>query len=131
MQPANTRVHVEHGAADTNEFWDVSLTPLQLSYAGVETQDMRGFSISLDLATGAIALNAGYAPGSQEHRDETSMFSEFEDAATQALYEHASGRNGDYGIFVETAREGEFVRQESLLALSIELDEHEADLDED
>lgn len=130
MQPENTKVHVYHGAAETNEFWDVILTPLQLSYAEVETEDMRGFSMFLDLKTGGVSLNEGYAPGSQPYREERSMFAEFDDSAVEALLEHVKGRTGDFGPFVQVAEEDREARLNRLEDLAIDLDEHEAGMDE-
>lgn len=130
-QHANTRVSIEHGTAETNEFWDVYLTPLQTTYANVQTEDMRGFSVALDLELGTLSLNAGYAPGSQQFDDERSMFAEFDDSAVEALLDHVRGRTGDYGCFVETATADRDARLNRLLDLSIDIDEHEADVEED
>lgn len=124
MDIDNTRVHIDHGGADTDEFWDVSLDPEQLSYAQVDGDERTGFSISLDLTTGEIELNAGYEPGSRPDKDEWSMFAEFRDSAVEALFEHVENRDG-FDAFIAMAKAEATDRHDRLVTLSIRLDEHE------
>lgn len=93
MANDNTHVHLDHGGADTDEFWDVGLSDLQLAHADVRDDSRRGFSMHVDPESGAVSLNEGYEPGSEPHGDESSMFAEFRDAAVEGLAAHARSRD--------------------------------------
>ena len=44
-------LYIEHGGADSNAFWDVSLSTRLLEHAGVETE-RTGLSVDIDAVTG-------------------------------------------------------------------------------
>lgn len=122
MANDNTRVHVEHGGADTDEFWDVGLSDLQLVHAGVQSDDRRGFSMHVDQESGAVELNPGYEPGSVPDREERSMFGEFRDAAVEELAAHAKSR-GILPAFVAMAESERDQRRERLDRMEDDLEE--------
>lgn len=100
-------------------FWEVSFNTLQLRHADIETEDMRTICVHVDETTGEISQSEGYAPGSRENRDETSLFSEFEDAIVREMVsDHRFASNAS---FLARAKEDEFRRGESLEVLEMNL----------
>lgn len=76
-----------------------------------------------------MTLNEGYAPGSQEHSDEESLFAEFEDAIVRELV--ADHRLADHATLLSRAAESAFQREELLAALDVALDDLRIDLEND
>jgi len=117
------------GDGHGESFWDVSFTDLQIRHAEVKTEDMRSICVSVDPETGSMTLSEAYAPGSQEHSDEESLFVEFEDAIVREMVK--DHRFSDQHAFLERAAESTFQRGEFLEALDVTLDDLRIDLEDD
>lgn len=108
-------VFIEHGGADTNEFWDVCFTREQLAHAETETES-NGISVVIDPATGAVDLNAGYVEDSPEGRDERSLWHEYEDLIVEALARRIDEGQGN-DVFKREAAKGETERATRIVAV--------------
>jgi hypothetical protein len=122
------RANIGDGAAP--DFWDVGFTPEQRAYADVHDEDRRVISVYLDPETGEVSLNDGYAPGSQPHRDENTLFTEFADAIVAAIAREIRADNPAYAAFIARAAADEARRTEALKELDAEVEIHAQDAEE-
>ena len=117
------------GDGDPGGFWSVSFDDLQRRHADVKTEDMRTICVHVDEATGEISQSEGYAPGSQENDDETTLFSEFEDAIVREMV--ADHRFKPQTAFQERATADAAERNGRLDDLETVLLELESDLEDE
>lgn len=119
-----TQLHRPHlGDGEEGGFWSVSFRPHQLLYAGVETQDISHLTVHVDDDTGELTLSDGYEHGSQEHRDENALFSEFRDAIVQEMVR--DHRFASRTAFLASAAADETARAERLESLKERLVDQE------
>lgn len=118
-------VYIEHGGADSNEFWDASFTREQLAYADI-TSDRRGISIVIDQTTGTVDLNAGYIPESPEGREEQSLWDEYRELVIEALDRRIDLGEGN-DAFKRRAAEDREHRAERIIDILRTVEEHGED----
>lgn len=110
-------LYVEHGGADSNEFWDASFSPALLDHAGVETGNT-GISVAIDAITGEVSLNEGYEARSPDGRDERLLWRTYRDMIVDGLAAEI-GRGEGNDAFLDRAEaeaEGRRTRVAGVLA---------------
>lgn len=121
-------VFIEHGGADSNEFWDATFTRPQLAYAEVETE-RNGISVAIDAETGEASLNAGYIEDSPEGRDERSLWAQYEDLVVEALDRRIALGEGNDAFKRKAADEAAF-RRDSIAETLVRIESADADEEE-